>query len=362
MHNAQRCSACKCPFHSKIWHLNAHQGVPRAVPELLRTYEFPRDVDIPKTAENVKRHCLICQSCQAPTWALDGPLVMTPIPPRFMASVSIDLFQMPLVTHHGQNFDAYLLWVDRHPGWMVARPTQYDGLSGQKAAHLFVDGSWGEMGVPSIITCDLGAQFISDWWKTMCTRLGVRMAFSQAYRHQTNGRAEVAGRVINDLLRKMFHENSINWVEALPRILRVQHDSTDPITGLSPYQIVFGWVRALAPLPFWYSDDCPDAVQFFDHMDKIDAVVAEKLNLAHHTTQQTINAHRHLKKPFQIGDVVWNLKPKPIGGVKLATWWEGPCRIVAKTGASSYQLRFRDGRIIDDHITKLKKKCLGTPR
>ena len=61
---------------------------------------------------------------------------------------------------------------------------------------------------------------------------------------------------------------------------------------------------------------------FFEHMDQIDQVVAERLNKAHHTTQETINAHRHLKKPFQVGDWVWQLKPKPIGGVKLSV--DGP--------------------------------------
>ena len=166
---------------------NAHQSADRLVPELFICYKFPDSVDVPGTLKTIKRACYTCQQCQAPSWALKGPIVMTPIPPRVWTSVSLDIFQMPEVQHLGQKFDAFLMCVDRHNGWMVARPTQYDGLTGEKAAHLLLDHSWGELGVPSIITSDQGSHFISQWWETMCTRLGVRQAFSHAYLQWTRG-------------------------------------------------------------------------------------------------------------------------------------------------------------------------------
>ena len=274
---------------------NAHQAPKRLLPELLRHYKFPEEVDVPKTVAAIKKGCQICQACEAPNRALKGPISMTPIPPRVFASVSLDVFQMPEVEFSGQKFDAFFLMVDRHSGWMVARPTQYEGLTGEKAAKLLFDSSWGELAVPSIVTCDRGAQFISDWWKTMCTRLGVRMAFSQAYRPQSNGRAEVAGRVIKDMLRKMHAENAINWVEALPRILRVQHGSIDPILGMSPYEAIFGRQRCLAALPWWYSGELQDATEFFQRMDEIDQICAQKLNTAHKETENLVNEHRAKK-------------------------------------------------------------------
>ena len=282
---------------------------------------------------------------------------MTPIPPRVMASVSMDLFQMPEVDYDGQKFDAFLLWVDRHSGWMVARPTQYDGLTGEKAAKLMIENSWGEMGIPFTITSDLGPQFISGWWKTMCSRLGIRQAYSQAYRSQTNGRAEVAGRVIQDILRKMHAETGINWVQALPRALRIQHDAVSPITGLSPHQIMFGRHRALAALPWWYEEDIPEATDYFNCMARIDAAVAERLNNAHARIAESINSHRQnpARVPFDIDEFVWHLKPKPLGGVKIGTWWTGPHRVVARTGESSYQILHPGNRIVDVHATELKR-------
>ena len=141
---------------------------------------------------------------------------MTPIPERFMASVCLDVFIMPIATWEGSHYDAFLLCVDRHSGWMVAKPTQKSGLSGENAAHLMLDATWGEVGVPSVITSDQGPQFVSQWWQTMCSRLGIRCAYSQSHRPQANGRAEVAGRVLHDVLRNILVDHDLNLVEALP--------------------------------------------------------------------------------------------------------------------------------------------------
>ena len=55
----------------------------------------------------------------------------------------------------------------------------------------------------------------------MCDRVGVMQAFSQAHRPQGSGRAEVACKQLITLLRKMHADNGANWVEALPRAIRM---------------------------------------------------------------------------------------------------------------------------------------------
>ena len=131
-----------------------------------------------------------------------GPIGMSPIPPRVMRSVCLDVFAMPEATWEAKSYNGYLMCVDRHSGWMVAKPIdKLDGFTGRKAAMLLLESSWGEIAIPSVITSDQGAEFVSQWWETMCNRLGIRQAISQAYHHQAyqayhhqaNGRAEVAG-------------------------------------------------------------------------------------------------------------------------------------------------------------------------
>ena len=106
---------------------------------------------------------------------------MTPIPPRFMASVALDIVSMPDAEWEGEVFDCFLLCIDQHSSWCVARPSQKSGLTAEKAARLLLDSSWGEMAIPAVVTSDQGPQFASQWWETMCARMGIRAAYSQAH-------------------------------------------------------------------------------------------------------------------------------------------------------------------------------------
>ena len=63
--------------------------------------------------------------------------------------------------------------------------------------------------------------------------------YSQAYHHNANGRAEMAGKTVIQVLRRLHAEDRINSAEALPRAVQVYHDLPGP-SGVPPYEIVFG--------------------------------------------------------------------------------------------------------------------------
>ena len=136
----------------------------------------------------------------------------------------------------------------RHSGWIVAVPCLMKGLTGDKVAELMLEHQWYPFGIPSIITSDQGSQFTSIWWQHMCGRLGIHHIFTPPYHHQANGRAEMAGQQVMELLRKFYNDTGIVWVEALPRVLSCIHDTKGP-TGYSPYEILFGRERPLMGLP-----------------------------------------------------------------------------------------------------------------
>jgi hypothetical protein len=150
---------------------------------------------------------------------------------------------------------------------------------------------WRPFGIPSLITSDQGAHFANEWWKTMCAKLGIRQGFSQAYHHQANGRAEMAGQQIMEKLRKLQEGGKINWVEALPAVLDRIHDITGE-TGLSPYQILFGRDRPMAGIPYTPPKECESAQQFFSKMAHIDRAVAKLLNDIHERQLEKLNAKR----------------------------------------------------------------------
>ena len=205
---------------------------------------------------------------------------------------------MPTVTWLGEEYDYVRLCVYRLNGWILARPTNKVGLTADKAAHLMLDHGWNEMGIPSLITSDQGSQFIGFWWKTICSRLGIRHAYSQAYRPQANGRAEAAVKTLKTALRKLNHDDDINWVEALPRALMHIHDAPG-VNNLSPHQIVFGRTRNLPGIPFPAPREVEDAVHFVDRMKSIDQKISETLNDLHDRQSAQHNAHTRARRAFR---------------------------------------------------------------
>lgn len=345
----EKCMAMVMAYHQEWGHI----GVKRMTQEIRRKCEFPTGMSIETTVKKIKQGCQVCQQTEPPNWQVARKQHMTPVPDRIFQSVCIDLFSMPTVEWENVHFDAMLIVVDRLSGWIVAKPTQKLGLTAEKAAHLMMDDGWNIYGVPQIITSDQGPQFAGMWWKTMCRRLGIRQAFSHAHRPQANGRAEMAGKQIITILRKLNADGEINWVEALPHALRIHHDVPGP-TGWSPYEVVFGRPRSLADLPNSMDTLHEDAEEFFQRMENMDRKISSNMNAMHEAQQAKINARRREGHQYNVGDKVWVMRPKPLGGHKIQPWWAGPYPIVEREGAQSFVLQWSDTEVLRVHADQLK--------
>ena len=182
-----------------------------------------------------------------------------------MVSVALDLFKMPSTEFLGQKYDTMAVCVDRHSGWILASAHLNKGLTGARVAQTMLLYGWRPFGIPSIISSDQGSHFTGSWWKYMCSHFGIRQAFSHAYHHHANGRAEVAGQQVMEILCKMHVEKKVCWVEALPQVLDKIHD-TKGEGGLSPYEILFGRTRPLAGVPYHPPKECENSKEFFTRM------------------------------------------------------------------------------------------------
>jgi hypothetical protein len=330
-----------------------HLGAERLIAEAKRRYQFPKSVNQLQVATRVKRLCLTCQECEPPNWSLSQPIRMSPVPDTIFSHICVDIFSMPTEMFADESFDCMVVWVDRLSGWILARPSQKRGLTAEKTASIMMDAGWDIFGVPDSITSDQGPQFAGKFFRTVCSRLGIRQAFSHAYRPQGNGRAEMAGKQLISLLRKLNAESGINWVEALPRALFIHHGVPGE-TGLSPHQIVFGRDRNVTGIPFRTENECEDARDFVNRMEEMDKKVSQILAERHRKAQESMNKKRKTRPAFLVGDQVWYLRPKGVGGNKISTWWTGPYRIHARTGASSYELETQPGKFHECHADQLK--------
>ena len=207
---------------------------------------------------------------------------------------------------------------------------------------------WRIFGIPSILTSDQGSHFAGEWWKGMCAELGIRHAYSQAYHHRANGRVEMAGQQIKEILRKILtDEKRRTWVDALPQALDRLHDAKGP-SGLSPYEILFGRPRPLANLPYEPEKECEDAIQFFARMKNIDERVKNTMEELHHTQAQRFNRGKKGGEPFAPGDKVWYRRPENSGSPEDSRWL-GPTVIRSREGESSNTVEVKPGYIMKAH-------------
>jgi hypothetical protein len=292
--------------------------------------------------------CEICQACRP---IAKGKLGIEPIlvPPELMASVAIDIFRLPQVQWEGNKYDAVALCVDRLSGWMIAIPGLDKGMTAEWVAKQMFEKHWRFFGIPVVIQSDQGAHFVGIWWKTMCALMGVRIAYSQAYHHQANGRAEVAGQQLINRLRTANQETGESWMDLLPKMVDRLHDIQGE-SGFSPYQLVFGRERPMQGLPFGIAHACEDARFFMQRMAKLRAKAAEILNKKHAARSRV---SRIPERVFAPGDLVWYFRPENTGD-KLDSRWLGPAKIIARKSKRGYTVQLKPGEMTDAPLVFLK--------
>ena len=89
----------------------------------------------------------------------------------------------------------------------------------------------------------------------------------------------------------MHAEEGINWVHALPRALRIYHDTVNEY-GVSPYEMVFGRERNLAGIPRQPVHDCQSTEDFLAHTALVDKKMAVAIMQEHEKIQRRVNQDR----------------------------------------------------------------------
>ena len=219
------------------WHQEVmHNGAASVIQDLQRHFIIP---GLTHKCAKVAKHCPVCQATQPLNQRRRGHLEPHPVPDRVMSSVCLDLFELsPVVDDEGTTWDGVLLYTDRLSRYMIGKPICFKGLTGEKAAKILLDARESFFDVPTELTTDRDPKFLSAWFSTICAGLGIHVAYSQAYRHQENGRTEVANKNVLNTLRKMRASvgdtvQGESWFAALRATIRNHNQRVDPELGLS---------------------------------------------------------------------------------------------------------------------------------
>ena len=187
--------------------------------------------------------------------------------------------------------------------------------------------------------------------------MGCHIVFAQAHRPQANGRAESAGKVLRDIMRKLYLEEARSWLFLLPLAIRIRHDTVDPELGYSPYHLVFGRERARFGLPWPVVRESIEAKDWIHRLECDRKTVHDRLSRRIDAQSYRESSSRP-ERLFMTGDRVWLKRPRGITGPGLQTVWLGPYRIAKQVGEHSFEIEASADRR-SAHSTQLKV-CVET--
>ena len=295
----------------------------------------------------VELQCQTCPSCAIHTHDTkrkQGYMTPMPIPMEPMNSIALDVFHYPSTSHDGEEYDRMLLCVCRLSGYLIAIPipkprheNKDEGLTGKRAAHLVMERWVDRFGAPREICSDRGPQFVSQYFQTLCSKIGARSTMCLAGRHQGNGKAENTGKQLRRAIAKALTLNKgTNWVEVLPAVVRAWHETTGP-SGYTPNEIVFRkHNRTKGPPLAEPKGVAQDAAHYFQRREELIALARRAMIHVQETMAHKYNKRRRMSPNFSKGDRVWVRRQRKNLGDKTCPYWDGPYEVVAKKAHDLY--------------------------
>ena len=320
----------------------------------------------------VELQCQTCPSCAIHTHDTkrkQGYMTPMPIPMEPMDSIALDVFHYPSKTYDGEEYDRMLLCVCRLSGYLIAIPIpkprhgdKDEGLTGKRAAHLIMERWVDRFGAPREICSDRGPQFVSQYFQTLCSKIGARSTMCLAGRHQGNGKAENTGKQLRRAVAKALTlKKGTNWVEVLPAVVRAWHETTGP-SGYTPNEIVFGTHnRTKLPPLAEPKVVAQDAVHYFQRREELHALARRAMIQVQETMAHKYNKRRKMSPNFAKGDGVWVRRQRKNLGDKTCPYWDGPYEVVAKKAHDLYVIQVDQRRLVDVHVDCLMK-TVNSPR
>ncbi|GFQ98629.1 retrovirus-related Pol polyprotein from transposon opus [Trichonephila clavata] len=97
-----------------------------------------------------------------------------------------------------------------------------------------------QTGFPKTICTDQGTNFTAQLTQAFQDVLGVSRRFSTPGHPESMGAVERWNRTLKDMLNKNIQEHGNEWDVHLPYLLFAYREIPHTLTGVSPYQLVYG--------------------------------------------------------------------------------------------------------------------------
>jgi hypothetical protein len=171
------------------------------------------------------------------------------------------------------------------------------------------------------------------FWTELHKMLGIKVAMSTVYHHQTNGQVERVNRTIEEILRHYVPQQHDDWDECLPVVEFAYNSSIHATTKKTPFEVVFGCNRQVNIAGILANQT--EAADYLGRMKQNIDDARKAIELAQALAKQAYGEHRR-DVEFQVGQLVLlstkhylneNKRTRPT--CKLRAEFMGPYEVMA---------------------------------
>ena len=218
-----------------------HFGMDKTL-ELLQRYWTWKDLR--KDVRDYVRSCISCQRIKHSTRKPPGHL--HPIVARRPWQIVTMDFVGGLPPLSGSTSTQILVVVDKFSKYAILEPCP-STMTALDTAQAFIRRVVSSFGVPSVVISDRGPQFASKVWEAILQGLGSKAALASTHHPQTDGQSERAIQTLLRIVRSFVLDQAGHWEEQLPLFQFAMNNAATAVTGLSPFQVLYG-SSPVAPL------------------------------------------------------------------------------------------------------------------
>ena len=230
---------------------SGNQGIDRTMARLSETAYW---VGMGKDVVHYCTHCFRCQITKAPA---PKPVPLQPvISSKPWEFVAVDILKVPMSTRGNQ----YLLVVQDHfSKWPFAKaiPDQ----KAERIVNILKDDVFTLVGPPRRLHSDQGQNFESRILGNLCKAFGVEKSHATPYHPMGNGLVERMNRSLLTLLRT-YVDRVEDWEAHLQLLLFVYRTTKHATTGISPYEVLFGYVPTPLQIATMPGPVIPDPAEY----------------------------------------------------------------------------------------------------
>jgi len=206
--------------------LAGHFGQKKTLKLVKQDYTWPRLWHFVQDYVNSCSACLRNKSCYHPPYSY---LKQLPIPLQPWESISMDFVEQ-LPTSNG--YTDILVVVDRLTKQAIFVPT-YWTINMPALAELFIIHVFSKHGAPLYVTLDRGSEFVSRFFRSLATALGIKLHFTSGYHPEGNGQTEQTNQTLEQYLRIYCNYQQSTWSHLLPLTEFAYNNAPLATTGLS---------------------------------------------------------------------------------------------------------------------------------